>query len=331
MMSEIVSARAVRVQAHGGPDVLSFDPVEIGSPAAGQVRLRQTAIGLNFVDTYFRTGLYPAPGSFPFIPGSEGVGVVEAVGEGVTNFKIGDRVGYGDAMGAYTEVRLAPAARMIAIPDGISDTMAASVLLKGMTARYLLRETFKVGPGHTILFHAAAGGVGQIATQWAKALGATVIGTVGSAEKAEIASRLGCDHVINYREENFVDRVLAITGGAKLDVVYDSVGNDTFPGSLDCLKRRGLWVSFGQSSGPVPPFNIGILNQKGSLFATRPSLGGYISEPFELAETAADLFDVLQSGKVVVAEPQTFRLADAAEAHRALEGRKTSGSVVLVP
>ncbi|WP_029073654.1 quinone oxidoreductase family protein [Kaistia adipata] len=330
-MAEAVSAHAVRVQAHGGAEVLSFDTVEVAAPAAGQVRLRQTAIGLNFVDTYFRTGLYPAPGSFPFIPGSEGVGIVEAVGEGVSNVRVGDRVGYGDAMGSYADIRLAPAARMIPIPEGISDTIAASVLLKGMTARYLLRETFKVGPGHTILFHAAAGGVGQIATQWAKALGATVIGTVGSPEKAAIARRLGCDHVIDYRSENFVDRVLEITGGAKLDVVYDSVGKDTFPASLDCLKRRGLWVSFGQSSGPVPPFNIGILNQKGSLFATRPSLAGYISDPSELAETAKDLFDVLASGKVIVAEPQTFRLADATEAHRALEGRKTSGSVVLIP
>jgi NADPH2:quinone reductase len=330
-MTQAVSAHAVRVQAHGGPEVLSFDTVEVAPPAAGQVRLRQTAIGLNFVDTYYRTGLYPAPGSFPFIPGSEGVGIVEAVGDGVANVKVGDRVGYGDAMGSYADIRLAPAARMIPIPEGISDAIAASVLLKGMTARYLLRETFKVGPGHTILFHAAAGGVGQIATQWAKALGATVIGTVGSPEKAAIARKLGCDHVIDYRTENFVDRVLEITGGAKLDVVYDSVGKDTFPASLDCLKRRGLWVSFGQSSGPVPPFNIGILNQKGSLFATRPSLGGYISEPSELAETAKDLFDVLTSGKVVVAEPQTFRLADAADAHRALEGRKTSGSVVLIP
>jgi NADPH2:quinone reductase len=330
-MTEAVSAHAVRARAHGGPEVLSFDTIEVGPPAAGQVRLRQTAIGLNFVDTYYRSGLYPAPGSFPFILGSEGVGIVEAVGEGVSNVKVGDRVGYGDAMGAYADIRLAPAARMVPIPDGTSDAIAASVLLKGMTARYLLRGTFAVGPGHTILFHAAAGGVGQIATQWAKALGATVIGTVGSPEKAEIARKLGCDHVIDYRSENFVDRVLEITDGAKVDVVYDSVGKDTFPASLDCLKRRGLWVSFGQSSGPVPPFNIGILNQKGSLFATRPSLNGYISEPSELAETAADLFGVLSSGTVVVGEPQTFRLADAAEAHRALEGRQTTGSVVLIP
>ena len=220
-MVETIQVHAIRVQSHGGPEVLSFDKIEVGAPGAGQVRLRHTAIGLNFVDTYFRTGLYPAPGPFPFVPGSEGVGVVEAVGEGVSEFKIGDRVGYADPMGSYAEARLAPAARLIHIPDGISDTIAASSMLKGMTARYLLRETFRVGPEHTILFHAAAGGVGQIATQWAKALGATVIGTVGSEEKAAIARKLGCDHVINYRTENFVERVAQITGGAKLDVVYD--------------------------------------------------------------------------------------------------------------
>lgn len=323
--------KAIRVNAHGGPEVLSFDEIEVGAPGAGQVRIRHTAIGLNFVDTYFRTGLYPAPGPFPFVPGSEGVGIVEAIGEGVTDFEPGDRVGYADPMGSYAEVRLAPAARLIPIPDGISDTIAASSMLKGMTARYLLRETFRVGPANTILFHAAAGGVGQIATQWAKSLGATVIGTVGSPEKAELARSLGCDHVINYRTEDFVARVMEITDGAKLDVVYDSVGKDTFPQSLDCLKRRGLWVSFGQSSGAVPPINIGILNQKGSLYATRPSLAGYVSERADLVETAKDLFDVIRSGKVVVAEPQTFRLANAADAHRALEGRKTTGSVVLIP
>ncbi|MBN9058821.1 MAG: quinone oxidoreductase [Rhizobiales bacterium] len=330
-MVEAIAVHAIRVHSHGGPEVLSFDRIDVGAPGPGQVRLRHTAIGLNFVDTYFRTGLYPAPGAFPFVPGSEGVGVVEAVGEGVTDFKAGDRVGYADPMGSYAEARLAPAARLIPIPDGISDTIAASSILKGLTARYLLRETFRVGPEHTILFHAAAGGVGQIATQWAKSLGARVIGTVGSEEKAAIARRLGCDHVINYRTENFVERVLEITGGAKLDVVYDSVGKDTFPASLDCLKRRGTWVSFGNASGAVPPFSIGILNQKGSLYATRPSLGGYVAERSELVESAKDLFDVILSGKVVVAEPQTFRLADAAEAQRALEGRRTTGSVVLIP
>ncbi|WEK49074.1 MAG: quinone oxidoreductase [Candidatus Kaistia colombiensis] len=330
-MVEAIQVHAIRVQSHGGPEVLAFDQIEVAAPGPGQVRLRHTAIGLNFVDTYFRTGLYPAPGPFPFVPGSEGVGVVEAVGEGVTDFKVGARVGYADPMGSYAEARLAPAARLIPIPDGIRDTIAASSILKGLTARYLLRETFRVGPEHTILFHAAAGGVGQIATQWAKALGATVIGTVGSEEKAAIARRLGCDHVINYRTENFVERVSEITRGAKLDVVYDSVGKDTFPASLDCLKRRGTWVSFGNASGAVPPFSIGILNQKGSLYATRPSLGGYVSERAELLESARDLFDVIGSGKVVVAEPQAFRLAEAAEAQRALEGRRTTGSVVLIP
>ncbi|BCP53566.1 quinone oxidoreductase [Kaistia sp. 32K] len=330
-MVEAVSVRAIRVTSNGGPEVLSFDTIEVGAPAAGQVRLRHTAIGLNFVDTYIRSGLYPAPAPFPFVPGSEGVGVVDAVGEGVTEFKVGDRVGYADPIGSYAEQRLAPANRLVAIPDGISDTIAASSILKGLTVRYLLRETFRVGPEHTILFHAAAGGVGQIATQWAKSLGATVIGTVGSAEKAEIATSLGCDHVINYRTEDFVERVREITGGAKVDVVYDSVGKDTFPASLDCLKRRGTWVSFGNASGAVPPFSIGILNQKGSLYATRPSLGGYVAERAELVEAAKDLFDVILSGKVVVAEPQTFALADAADAQRALEGRHTTGSVVLIP
>jgi NADPH2:quinone reductase len=330
-MVQAISVHAIRVQAHGGPEVLSYDTIEVGAPGAGQVRLRHTAIGLNFVDTYFRTGLYAAPGPFPFVPGSEGVGVVEAVGEGVTEFQVGDRVGYADPMGSYAEARLAPANRLIAIPDGVSDTIAASSILKGLTARYLLRETFRVGPEHTILFHAAAGGVGQIATQWAKSLGATVIGTVGSTAKAEIARNLGCDHVINYRTEDFVERVREITGGAKVDVVYDSVGKDTFPASLDCLKRRGTWVSFGNASGAVPPFSIGILNQKGSLYATRPSLGGYVAERSELVESAKDLFDVILSGKVKVAEPQTFKLADVAEAQRALEGRRTTGSVVLIP
>jgi len=330
-MVEAIEVHAIRVHSHGGPEVLSFDKIEVGAPGPGEVRLRHTAIGLNFVDTYFRSGLYAAPGPFPFVPGSEGVGVVELVGEGVTEFKVGDRVGYADPMGSYSEARLAPASRLIPIPDSIPDEIAASSILKGLTARYLLRETFKVGPEHTILYHAAAGGVGQIAIQWAKSLGATVIGTVGSEQKAEIARRLGCDHVINYRTENFVERVAAITGGAKVDVVYDSVGKDTFPASLDCLKRRGTWVSFGNASGAVPPFNIAILNQKGSLYATRPSLGGYVSERSELLESAKDLFDVIASGKVVVAEPKVYNLLDAAQAQRALEGRHTTGSVVLIP
>lgn len=323
--------RAIRIHAHGGPEALSLDEITVGDPSPGQARIRHTAIGLNFIDVYYRTGLYAAPAPFPFSIGNEGVGIIEAVGEGVTEFAPGDRVGYAGPMGSYSEARLVPADRLVKIPDGIDDRLAASVLLKGMTARYLLRQTFRVGPETTLLFHAAAGGVGSIACQWAAALGATVIGTVGSPEKAALAKSFGCRHVINYREEDFVARVKELTGGAKVDVVYDSVGRDTFPGSLDCLKPRGLWVSFGQSSGSVPPFDIGILNQKGSLFATRPSLFAYVGRRAELVETAADLFDALITRKVVLPEPETYPLARAAEAQSALEGRRTTGSIVLIP
>ncbi|MBZ9937834.1 quinone oxidoreductase [Mesorhizobium sp. BR1-1-16] len=323
--------RAIRIHAQGGPEALRFEAIEVGAPGPGEVRLRHTAIGLNFIDVYHRSGLYPPPQPLPFVPGSEGVGVVEAVGEGVADITVGDRVGYAGPTGAYSEVRLAPVERMVPIPEGIDDAVAASVLLKGLTARYLLRQTYVVTPQTVLLFHAAAGGVGSIACQWAAALGATVIGTAGSAEKVERALSLGCDHVINYREEDFVQRVAAITEGAKCDVVYDSVGKDTFIGSLDCLKPRGMLVSFGNSSGAVPPFEMNLLQRKGSLYATRPTLGHYVAKRSELLEAASDLFGMILSGKVRIDAPERFPLADAAAAQTALEGRHTQGSVVLIP
>lgn len=328
---EAKMVHAIRVHEQGGPEVLSWDEIEIGRPEAGQVRLRHTAIGLNFVDVYYRSGLYKAPAPFPFVPGSEGVGIVEAVGEGVTDVAPGDRVGYAGPIGSYAEARLVAADRLIKLPDTIPDHITASILLKGMTAQFLLRRTFRVGPGHVVLLHAAAGGVGHIASQWASALGAMVIGTVGSDEKAKLALAHGCAHVINYKTEDFVARVLEITHGEKVDVVYNSIGKDTFPGSLDCLKPRGLWVAFGQSSGPIPPFDLAILNQKGSLFATRPSLFSYVAKREDLVAAADDLFGAIRDGLIRVEEPQTFALADAAEAQRALEGRRTTGSVVLLP
>jgi NADPH2:quinone reductase len=291
--------QAIRVHAYGGPEALKWERVEVGEPGPGEVRVKQTAVGLNFIDVYQRTGLYPQA-SLPFTPGSEGAGVVTAVGEGVKDLKAGDRVAYAGQVGAYAEERLIAADRVVKIPKGISDEVAASIMLKGMTAQYLLRRTYVVGPRTTLLFHAAAGGVGLIACQWAASLGATVIGTVGSAGKALIARAHGCTHVINYREEDFVTMVKAYTDGRGVDVVYDSIGKDTFPGSLDCLKPLGLWVSFGQSSGPVPEFKITLLSQKGSLYATRPSLMNYTATRKDLAATAKDLFDVVGSGKVKV-------------------------------
>jgi NADPH:quinone reductase len=321
---------AIRVHRYGGPEVLHFEEVEVGDPGPGQVRIRQTAIGLNFIDIYGRTGLYPQP-SFPFIPGMEGAGVVTAVGEGVRDLKVGRRVAYAGQIGAYAEERLIAADRVVKLPDKIDDRIAASIMLKGMTAQYLLRRTYKVGAKTTLLFHAAAGGVGLIACQWAASLGATVIGTVGSAGKALIARAHGCAHVINYREEDFVTMVKAYTDGKGVDVVYDSIGKDTFPASLDCLKPLGLWVSFGQASGPVPEFKITLLSQKGSLFATRPSIGSYTATRKDLVETAKDLFDVVGSGKVRIAVNQTYPLADAARAHADLEARLTTGSTLLLP
>ena len=321
---------AIRVHDYGGPDVLKWEEVEIGEPGPGEIRIRQTAIGLNFIDVYMRTGLYPQD-ALPFVPGSEAAGVVTAVGEGVRDLKAGRRVAYAGPVGAYAQERLIAADRVVKLPDAIDDETAAAIMLKGMTAQYLLRQTYKVGPKTTLLFHAAAGGVGLIACQWAAALGATVIGTVGSAGKALIARAHGCTHVINYKEEDFVTMVKAFTKDKGVDVVYDSVGKDTFPGSLDCLRPRGMWVSFGQSSGPVPEFKITLLSQKGSLFATRPSLNHYTANRKDLVATANDLFDVLKSGAVKIAVDQTYALAEAARAHADLEARLTTGSTVLRP
>ena len=321
---------AIRVHQYGGPEALRWEEVEVGDPGPGEVRIKQTAVGLNYIDVYVRTGLYPQP-ALPFIPGMEGAGVVTAVGEGVRDLKIGRRVAYAGPVGAYAQERLIAADRVVRIPEAVSDETAAAIMLKGMAAQYLLRRTYRVGPETTLLFHAAAGGVGTIACQWAASLGATVIGTVGSAGKALIARSHGCTHVINYREEDVVARVKELTKGEGVDVVYDSVGKDTFPASLDCLKRRGMWVSFGQSSGPVPEFRINLLAQKGSLFATRPALGDYIGTRKELVSAANDLFGVIAKGKVRVAINQTYRLAEAERAHRELEERLTTGLTVLVP
>ena len=321
---------AIRVHKYGGPEVLRWEKAEIGDPGPGEVKIRQTAAGLNYIDVYVRTGLYPQP-SFPFVPGMEAAGVVTAVGEGVRDLKVGRRVAYAGPIGAYAEERLIAADRVVKIPAGIGDETAAAIMLKGMTAQYLLRRTYRVDRDTTLLFHAAAGGVGLIACQWAAFLGATVIGTVGSAGKALIARAHGCAHVINIRQEDVVAKVKEYTKGKGVDVVYDSIGKDTFPASLDCLKPLGLWVSFGQASGPVPPFKITLLSQKGSLFATRPSLGTYIETRKDLVATANDLFDVLAKGKVRIAVNQTYPLADAAQAHRDLEARLTTGSTVLLP
>ncbi|MEJ8475926.1 quinone oxidoreductase family protein [Roseibium algae] len=323
--------QAIRVHTCGGPDVLTWEAVELGDPGTGEVRIRHTAIGLNFIDTYFRSGLYPAPAGLPFIPGNEGAGVVMTVGDDVTNVKPGDRVAYVGGLGAYAQERIIPADRLVVLPDGIDDKTAAGMMLKGMTARYLLRQTYEVTADTTLLFHAAAGGVGLIAGRWASHLGATVIGTVGSEEKAELAKAHGYEHVINYRDEDFVERVKDITGGKGCDVVYDSVGKDTYPGSLDCLKARGLWVSFGQSSGPIEDFNLGILGPKGSLYATRPTLFSHIASREDLQTTAGDLFDVVVQKIVKIGVNQEYKLADAAQAHKDLEGRKTTGTTVLLP
>lgn len=324
-------AMAIRVHRTGGPDVLTWEDVPVGDPGPGEARIRHTAVGLNFIDTYFRSGLYPAPSGLPFIPGNEGAGVIEAVGDGVSHVAVGDRVAYAGALGAYSQARVMPAGGLVRIPEGVSDDEAAAMMLKGMTARYLLRRTFRIGPETTLLFHAAAGGVGSIAGQWAKKIGATSIGTVSSEEKAELAKANGYTHVINYRTENFVERVKEITDGKGCDVVYDSVGKDTFPASLDCLRPLGMWVSFGQSSGALPDVNLGILAQKGSLFATRPTLFSYVAERADLEETANDLFSVVASGDVKIAVNQTYPLQDAQKAHEDLEGRRTTGQTVLKP
>jgi NADPH2:quinone reductase len=321
---------AIRFHQPGGPEVLTWEEIEVGDPGPGQVRLRQTAIGLNFIDTYHRTGLYPLP-SMPAIPGLEGAGVVEAVGSGVS-LQVGDRVAYaGGPVGAYAEVRLMPADRLVPLPSWIDDKQAAAMMLQGMTAQFLLRSCHPVQPGETILVHAAAGGVGLILCQWARKLGATVIGTVGSDEKAELAREHGCTHPIVYTRENFVERVKEITDGDGVPVVYDSVGKDTFMNSLDCLRPRGLMVLFGQSSGSVPPVDLGILAAKGSLYVTRPTLFVYTAKRDDLMTSAADLFDAVHSGDVKIDVRQTFALKDAADAHRALHSRATMGSTVLLP
>lgn len=324
-------SKAIRIHAHGGPEVLSYDDVDAGKPGAGQVLIRHTAVGLNFLDTYFRSGLYAAPDGLPLIPGGEAAGTVLETGEGVDWLKTGDRVAYTIPTGAYCEERVVPAERLVVIPDGVSDEQAAALMLKGLTAEYLLQRTFKVKPGDTVLFHAAAGGVGLIAGQWAKHIGATVIGTAGSAEKAALARQNGYDHVINYSDTDFVAAVNEITGGMKCDVVYDSVGKDTFPGSLDCLKPLGMFVSFGQSSGPIPPFNMALLSQKGSLYATRPTLFTYIAKRSDLEAGAKALFDLVAAKVIDVRINQQYALKDAAKAHADLEARKTTGATILIP
>ncbi|MCB1424858.1 MAG: quinone oxidoreductase [Zhengella sp.] len=323
--------KAIRVHETGGPDVLRYEDVETPAPGKGEALIRHTAIGLNFIDTYFRTGLYPAPAGQPFIPGNEGAGIVEAVGEGVSGLTAGDRVAYAAGLGAYAQKRVIAADRLVKVPDGVSDEQAAGMMLKGMTAWYLLRRTHAVKPGETILFHAAAGGVGLIAGQWAKHLGANVIGTAGSPDKIELALAHGYDEVINYREQDFVAEIDRLTSGGKCDVVYDSVGKDTYPGSLDCLKPFGLFVSFGQSSGPIEGFNLAHLSQKGSLFATRPTLFTYVAAREALEQAAGELFDLVSRGIVTININQRYALKDAEQAHRDLEGRKTTGTTVLVP
>ena len=318
---------AIRIHEAGGPEVLKWDEVEVDDPGPGEVRLRQEAAGLNYIDVYHRTGLYKQ--DLPFTPGVEGAGIVEAVGSGVSGLEPGDRVAYGGPIGGYAEVRLIPADRLVKLPDAISSEQAAAMMLQGMTAEMLLRRVYPVKSGDTILVHAAAGGVGLILCQWAKALGATVIGTVGSDEKAELVRAHGCDHPIVYTRQDFVAEVERITAGAKVPVVYDGVGRDTFMKSLDCLARRGMMVSYGNASGPVDPFPATILALKGSLFLTRPTLYDYVLDRADLEQSAQALFDVVASGKVKIEVKQRFALKDAAEAHRALEARKTSGSTIL--
>ncbi len=321
--------RAIRVHQVGGPEVLSLDDIELPDPGAGEVRVRNHAIGVNFLDTYHRTGLYPM--ALPLILGSEGAGEVVDTGPGVKDFKPGDRVAYAGSPGSYAEERNIPAALLVKLPRGIAYDAAAAMMLKGLTAQYLLRQTFRVKEGDTILVHAAAGGVGLILCQWGRALGATVIGTIGSAEKAKLAKKAGAHHTILYREEDFAQRVSEITKGKKCDVVYDGVGKDTFPASLDCLKPFGMFASFGSASGPIGAFDIGLLGRKGSLFATRPTLFTFMADRARLEKMARDLFRVVGSGDVTVHIGRRMKLAEAAEAHRALEARETTGSIVLAP
>ncbi|MEJ2478924.1 MAG: quinone oxidoreductase [Acidihalobacter sp.] len=323
-------SKAIRIHEQGGPEVMRFEDVEVGSPGPGEVLLSHAAVGLNYIDVYHRNGLYPV--ELPSTLGMEAAGRVEAVGEGVTGLAPGDRVAYASGpLGAYAERRVMPAARLVKLPDGIDDRTGAAMMLQGMTVRYLVRETYRVQPGETVLWHAAAGGVGLIACQWLKALGVTVIGTAGSDEKAELAKAHGCAHVINYRRENFVERVRELTDGAGVPVVYDSVGKDTWEGSLDCLRPRGMMVSFGNASGAVPPVNLVQLSQKGSLYVTRPTLVHYTATREDLLACAGELFDQVLSGAVKIEVNHTYPLAEAAQAHRDLEARKTTGSTVLLP
>lgn len=322
--------KAIRFHQPGGPEVMKYEDIDLAAPGAGEVRIRHTAVGLNYIDTYHRSGAYPLP--MPSGIGLEAAGVVEEVGEGVTSLKTGDRVAYGAGpIGAYSQARNMPANRLSKLPDTIDDKTAAAMMLKGMTVRYLLRETFKVEKGQTILFHAIAGGVGLIAAQWAKLLGVRVIGTAGSPEKAELAKSLGCDEVIDYGKEDVAKRVRELTDGKGVPVVYDGVGQATLMASLDSLSPRGLLVSFGAASGPVKDFDTGILAAKGSLYLTRPTLMTYVASDAALQANTADLFDVVGSGKVKIEVNQTYALADAVQAHKDLEGRKTTGSTVLLP
>ncbi|MEQ8399022.1 quinone oxidoreductase [Thalassobaculum sp.] len=322
--------KAIRFHKPGGPEVMRLEDVDLAAPAAGEVQVRHTAIGLNYIDTYHRSGLYPLP--MPHGLGMEGAGTVAAVGAGVSDLKAGDRIAYAaPPPGSYSEARNIEATKVVKVPDGVDDKTAAAMMLKGMTAQYLIRQVYKVQSGDTILIHAAAGGVGLIVSQWAKALGATVIGTVSSDAKAALAKANGCDHPIIYTRDNFVEKVLEITGGKKLPVVYDSIGKDTWPASLDVLRPRGTMVSFGQASGPIPPVDLGIFAQKGSLVFTRPTLMTFTATKEGLATMANDLFDAVKSGKVKINIEQTYALADVVKAHQDLEGRKTTGSTVLMP
>jgi len=325
-----MSIQAIRIHETGGPDVLRVENVDLPDPAPGEIRVRHTAIGLNFIDTYHRSGLYPVP--LPSGIGLEAAGIVEALGEGVDTLAEGDRVAYGSGpLGAYSQAHILPAGRVARIPDGVSDEQAAALMLKGMTVRYLFKDTYAVKPGDTILFHAAAGGVGQIACQWARALGVSLIGTAGSDEKCEIARQKGAAHTINYSRENVVERVREITGGRGVPVVYDGVGKDTFEMSLDCLAPRGLLATFGNASGPVTGVDLGILTQKGSLYVTRPSLMHYVASDADLAANTADVFDAVARGAISIDINQRYALADAQKAHEDLEARRTTGASVLVP
>ena len=323
-------SHAIRINDTGGPDVLRWEEIEVPAPQPNEATVRHHAVGLNFIDIYFRSGLYPTP--LPSGLGFEGAGVVTAVGNAVTDLKPGDRIAYaGGPIGAYADVRNIPSDRLVKLPDSLSFETGAAMMLQGLTAQYLLRRTYRVQPGDTILIHAAAGGVGLIVCQWAKALGATVIGTVGSDDKAALAMAHGCDHPIVYTREDFVARVKEITGGRGLPVVYDSIGKDTFTRSLDCLRPRGLMVSFGNASGPVPPFDLVELSNRGSLFITRPSLFSYIAQRADLVQMAAELFEVVNAGKVKIEVRQTYALKDAAHAQSDLAARKTTGSTILLP